>query len=233
MPDPENKCPECLFLDLEKVSILEGILKQPSANKIDLYFTINFNEQWENLIIGRVKFGIRGGELRLKLDNGKIPYASRSFNSPLSVSTVVEIELGQSSENVNEVGASLSVDKPGLTAKRNEKSTLGRKEKFQETIFNISTKGSEEKPTWVFKANRDDMVMIGTLTDKKLATMEIISNPYSITATFEISMRDVRLTDSEGLPSDISRNKWAWIERRIILWLLESKLKPYMSKVEL
>lgn len=61
----ENKLPDCLSMKLE------GILVE--SDRIDLPIAIEFNEQWESLANGRVKFGLKGGTLRLKLENGQIP----------------------------------------------------------------------------------------------------------------------------------------------------------------
>lgn len=70
--DRDNRCPECCFVDLEEKTITKGkgIFKRVSKEKITLELTINFNEQWQELGMGRVKFGIRSGELKFKLSNG-------------------------------------------------------------------------------------------------------------------------------------------------------------------
>jgi hypothetical protein len=60
----ENKFPDCLCMQLE------GILVE--SEQIDLPITIEFNEQWESLLGGRVKFGLKGGTLRFNLENGQI-----------------------------------------------------------------------------------------------------------------------------------------------------------------
>ena len=85
-PEPENKYPNCLYMELAGTFVqpnnpahlafwTTSIQKQP----IDLYLTIHFNEQWVSLDQGRVKFGLKGGELRLKLSNGEIPHESRAL----------------------------------------------------------------------------------------------------------------------------------------------------------
>ena len=152
----ENNCPECLFLDLEEKPVGKKGFFGSIPNKIDLHFTISFNQQWQDIGMGRVKFGIRGGELRLKLNKGnKIPYKSRNFNDFLLVATDSEVEIKQGRESISGVGASLATDKAGLTAKGEENQTASRQEKFHKTTSYISTKGSEEEPIWVFETNRD------------------------------------------------------------------------------
>jgi hypothetical protein len=61
----ENRFPNCLRIQLE------GILGE--SEQIDLPVEIEFNEQWESLGSGRVKFGLKGGILRLNLENAQIP----------------------------------------------------------------------------------------------------------------------------------------------------------------
>jgi hypothetical protein len=56
---------------------LEGILIK--FERIDLPITIEFNEQWESLLGGRVKFGLKGGTLKLKLENSQIPQKLRNL----------------------------------------------------------------------------------------------------------------------------------------------------------
>jgi hypothetical protein len=77
-------------------------------------------------------------------------------------------------------------------------------------------------------------VLKGFLKRAKLATLNAIALPCRIEATFEVSKRDVCLTDAEGLWSpDISRNKRAVLDRLIVQRLLEPKFKPYLSRAEL
>ncbi|MCF2150366.1 hypothetical protein IQ276_028840 [Desmonostoc muscorum LEGE 12446] len=79
-PQPlhENRYPDCLHMELEATPV--------KSNQIDLPVTIHFNEQWEPLLNGRVKFGLKGGELKLKLENGQIPYESRHLTERIELS---------------------------------------------------------------------------------------------------------------------------------------------------
>lgn len=61
----ENKFPDCLCMELEAIIV--------ESDRIELPIAIEFNEQCESLLSGRVKFGLKGGTLRLKLKNGHIP----------------------------------------------------------------------------------------------------------------------------------------------------------------
>jgi uncharacterized protein YjbI with pentapeptide repeats len=48
---------------------LELVTKEIDTNQVELYLTIKFGEQWVNILNGRVKFGLKGGELKLSLEN--------------------------------------------------------------------------------------------------------------------------------------------------------------------
>ncbi|MEW6494427.1 MAG: hypothetical protein AB1589_18215, partial [Cyanobacteriota bacterium] len=110
----------------------------------------------------------------------------------------------------------------------------GQTELFPITVCHVTTKVSEENPVWIFEEEMGEPVLKGLLQRVKLATLNVLAFPCSVEATFEVSKRDVCLTDAEGLWSpDISRNKKAVLDRLIIQRLLEPKLKPYLSRAEL
>jgi hypothetical protein len=49
------------------------------TQQLDIHLSLNFNEHWEPLLGGRVKFGLQGGTLKLYLENCEIPVASRQL----------------------------------------------------------------------------------------------------------------------------------------------------------
>lgn len=231
----ENRCPDCLYLKLNTVS------KSSAINQFDLYLTINFNEQWQNIIGGRVKLGLNGGELRLKLHNGTMPYESRGLSGSLafSIEKTRQDQAGRKTQsgikaelsNVGVVGA--WTPKAEVKASAGTEQTEEITDEFQFTTCQITTKGSEENPAWAFAVKTGEPVLKGLLKNARLGTLNVRA-PCSVKATFEVSRRDIYLTDAEGLwPSDISRNKRAVLERVIALRLLQSKFQPYVSQVEL
>jgi uncharacterized protein YjbI with pentapeptide repeats len=78
--ETHNLYPDCVFLELETETKNEQI--------IDLYLTIKFSEQWQNLLAGRVKIGLKGGELKLHLENCNFsqnyPILSDNFHVDIS-----------------------------------------------------------------------------------------------------------------------------------------------------
>lgn len=229
-PEPENKCLDCLYIKLEGIPVQSEHEYQDvgwastQTQQIDLHLTIKFNEQWEPLKGGRIKFGLKGGELRLKLENSEIPYEARHL--------VGAIELvGQDQQELQEL------DKKPLDSRRPFNFTInGNQPKelksplIQQPVSfcHVTTTVSEENPAWVFEAEISKQVLKGSLHQAKLATLNITALPCRVEATFEISKLDLCLTDAAGLwHPDISRNKKAVLERLIIQRLLEPKFKPY------
>src|SRR3712207_2716646 len=84
--EPENNCPDCLCMELEAVPASSEEFPDNRLPPINLHLSLQFNEQWEQLPGGRIKFGLKGGELRVKLQNGKIPLASRNLAGSLMLS---------------------------------------------------------------------------------------------------------------------------------------------------
>ena len=232
----ENRCPDCLYIKLT------GTPKPSISNQIELYLTINFNEQWHNLIGGRVKLGLKGGELRLNLHNCTMPYESRELTGSLASAiektrqeqagnkTHVGIEAKLSNVSVVPIPAAKTAIKAGVSTETSQEIT----DEFEFTTCQITTKGSEENPAWAFTVGTGEPVLKGLLKNALLGTLNIEVKPCFVVATFEVSKRDVYVTDAEGLWSpDISRNKRAVLERAIALRLLQSKFQPYLSQVEL
>jgi hypothetical protein len=208
------------------------------TQQIDLHLTISFNEQWESLKQGRIKFGLKGGELRLKLENSEIPYECRELAGSLELSLPKEKPESPGSKepkgrevhtapiNFSVNGSKVPAPANVMTAPRSSKNTLS-----EISVCHVTTKVSEENPVWVFEEEMGQPVLKGILNKTKLATLNVTALPCHVEATFEVSKQDVCLTDAEGLwPSDISRNKRAVLDRLIIQRLLEPKLKPYLSR---
>lgn len=231
-PQAQNKCPDCVYVKLT------GRFKLSPATQIELYLTINFNEQWENIIGGRVKFGLKGGELRLKLKNGTIPYESRELTGSLELSLQkkrVEQEGNKAQTEIEAVFSDVvATPAAGVKTKMKTEQTQGKTDEIHFFVCQVTTKGDEEKPAWAFAVETGQLVLKGLLKQALLGTVNVKAKPCWIEATLEVSKRDIYITDAEGLwPPDISRNKRAVLERLIAWRLLESRFQPYLSRVEL
>jgi uncharacterized protein YjbI with pentapeptide repeats len=64
--ESHNQSPDCFSMELEAIPV------SGSDDQFDLYLRCKFNQQEENILNGKVKFGLRGGELQLSLKNASI-----------------------------------------------------------------------------------------------------------------------------------------------------------------
>ncbi|MFP4008734.1 MAG: hypothetical protein ACLFV6_12120, partial [Spirulinaceae cyanobacterium] len=66
-----NRFPDCLRLDLTPHSL------EADSSPSQLYLSLKFDEQWQPLGQGRVKFGLKGGQLHLNFDDKAIQLSDR------------------------------------------------------------------------------------------------------------------------------------------------------------
>ncbi len=231
-PEPENKSLGCLFMKLEGILVypLVGNSKAPESTQNDqlkLHLTIQFKEQRELLVGGYIKFGLKGGRLRVKLKNAEIPLASKQLGRSFELAVQKKRQPQEASINQSNIEDSLP-DQPGVTT--NEPQTV-ETEQSQLISCQVSVKGTPNRPVWVFEVDKGGSVLKGILKNTVLATLDITAKPCYIEATFEVSPRDVHLSEAEGLwQKDISKKKSVVIERAIARRFLEKELKPYLSR---
>lgn len=77
-----NKYPNCLSLELTN----KCRENSQGIKELDLYLNLDFNEQIENIGLGKVKFALKGGQLKLSIGNGEITW----FNDDLPKLVLVE-----------------------------------------------------------------------------------------------------------------------------------------------
>ncbi|NEP54920.1 MAG: hypothetical protein F6K65_41530 [Moorea sp. SIO3C2] len=234
MLQEENKFPDCLTMKLKVEPVSTGIFSPRKIEQLKLYLSIQFNEQWVPMGLGPVRFGLKGGELRLRLKNAKIPLESRHLSGSFDPDVDKQRKQQESKENHSKVDASWDKNQPGVKANHSEKNTGGTTDGFHFIDYQITTKGSEENPAWVFEVKTGQPVFKGLLPEVELGTIDVMAKPWDIEATFEVFKPDVHLTGAEGLWSpEISREKDVVLDRLIVVKFLMPKLKPYLSKVVL
>ena len=241
LSEQENKCPDCLFMELEgsliqqEKQLIPKLFQQKKTtqSQISLRLLVNFNAQWEPLTGGRVKFGLMGGELKLKLENCKLPYEDRRFTSPFSKTVPKERQTQKNNKSKTEVKPSLG-DKAKVELSLTTEATEGQSDKFQVTEHPISTKGSESSPVWVFEEKTGRSFLQDQFGKEELGILTIIGKPCCIEATFEVSQKDVQIIELEGVyQKNILPEKRTTIDILLVKLLLNHKLNPYVSKVEM
>lgn len=254
----ENKYADCLSMSIKGVLVQPDQVqpkfpnpfaiilrkKKPTSielvKQIDLYLTIQFNEQTKVPIPGgEIAFGIKGGELRLKLENGKIPLESRELAGSLEHSVQKERQLKEGTEAQSGIKTTVVDMKPGLEANRGEKKIEEKTDKFQLTVYQVTAKGSETYPAWVFKVETGEPILRGLLKEATLGRIEVEGNPCGMEATFEVSKQYVQITDASGVWLKNFSFKQLDLEKQRVLdiWILKKflmpKLQPHLSKVVL
>lgn len=79
--ESHNRFPDCVLMQIEVVPKSSGEMKE----QCDLYLTIGFNKQWKSLLDGRIEFGLKGGVLEIKLENGKINLENPSIDEHFAI----------------------------------------------------------------------------------------------------------------------------------------------------
>ncbi|EGJ33992.1 hypothetical protein LYNGBM3L_22750 [Moorena producens 3L] len=256
-PEPKNKCLDCLGMKLEGMLIPPNKQKRKFWQKpskmpqINLYLTIQFNQQWEELLEGRVKFGLKGGVLRLHLQHGNIPYEFRELGGYIQLATVgnqqqqgpsCDLNHRPTDPNGNRERGGGNVTPEATQSQSHETSQLEYQpescktshETDQVSWCHITNQVSAENPAWIFEEQKGNGVLFGSLNRVKLATVNVTALPCRIQAIFEVSQRDICLTEVEGLwSSNLTRNKTVVLNRLIVEHLLVTRLKPYLSLMEL
>ena len=236
----DNKCPECLHLEISGEPVApesKGVFsrfKKSEPEAFSLSVRIIFNQQWLDFSFGRVKFGLRGGELRLKLENGQMPSELRNeaLKKILARELEIERQLGGEQEGKFQLEGSITPDlsKASLKGVREKRQKESQGDKFQLKIAQISHKGANNQPVWVFENRTGEPVLIGELADS-LGKMLIAGVPWSVEATFTHEMRQVVIMGLENLfKDDISGHKLNVFELGFAKLFLKHKTQPYLSR---
>ena len=199
------------------------------TEQIELQLTIRFGEQEIPILGGTVKFGLRGGELRLNLTNCKIPLENLGLTPQLPEKIAIESQVENSEGTENTLAATL---RGGITTKDNQ--VIKEVYKFKDEVYQVYTKGTDQSPIWVFQLQTDQEILIGGWQKKKIGILEVKDKPCTIKAFFEVQDEDIRLTSATGIWSKgIIRNKAVWLQRELLLREIKPKLQTYISKAEL
>lgn len=219
-------------MKLEAIPSQSEKQSQSTTTQINLHLTIQFNEQQEQLLEGRIKFGLKGGKLSVKLKNGKISLSSKHLSG--SYKLAIQQERQQEKSENQSVDTSLSEGKLEGKTNPTPKNTTGRTDNIQFTTCQVTIKGSEEIPVWVIGVESTESVLKGLLKNALLATINVKAKPCYVEAIFHVLPQDVCLSEAEGIwPQNISKKRRLIIERAIVRHFFKRKLMPYLSRQQL
>jgi len=223
----DNFFPDCLTLELESQHI--------EALKASLYLTISFYEQEVSILGGQVKFGLKAVELQLNFENAQMKLKDRMLGAPLTITSSTEVTKELSSEFQGGGGISLSekvfLPNASLSVKTGDKSI----EKVVAISHKIHTKGKSTSPSWDFTETVNDTPLKGLLRDVQIGIVSINQKGvWNVRVKMPFLMRDIHVRGSGGLwDENLTRNKFAVIERLIAKTLVKEKLVSTMGNGEL
>jgi hypothetical protein len=232
----KNHFPNCVFVKLiPKINVQAERNEQRSSSSlaintrqsVELELTIRFGLQEIEFPGGTISFGLRRGELKVKLENGEMPIESMGLVTPLPIEVIREVQ--------KEKGF-----KGTLGEKSNVEASNKATEKEAYKEYAVYTKGTEEEPIWVFSSKSQDEMLSGQLTKESLGVIDVATGPCKVEATFEIKAhRDLYIKDYAPLDrcmrvTDISRNKIALFRRLFLLKIILKRVQsqPCLSRVE-
>ncbi len=213
--------PGCVFLKV--------IGFNKTKKNMGIKLTINFGEENLTIAKGNIRFGLRRGELCLRLQDAEIPLEKNLLTAVLDEMILTDVELEKLRKNrsskASKTRAKLDLKSAGLS---NEEASVFVKEdsdslriKLTETQHQVRAEGSEKEPRWIFEAKGTAPVLLGGLIGKKIATIEYKGSSVSGNAIFRALQKDIIITELEGFgPTALS------FDKRKILKFLVARLLP-------
>lgn len=233
-PISENRFPDCVRMELEVVPVLPENpleLKAPVAKQVELVLDIRFGEHLEPLDNGSVTFGLKRGELRIKLDNGSVPLRNIKLSNLFSIA--IEKQLQQEDSTERQESGNITLN-PGATISSKQSNKNAATLKLQD--YQVNTRGTAEEPIWIFETKVDNQLLQGLLQAVNLATVNLTARCLYLEATFTASIpKDIQIVDANWLwTKKITKKKTAVIEKAMVRHLLEKVInqKAYLSRVE-
>lgn len=220
---------------IPREKIIDRIL-QREPEQLDLILNIHFGEHQEEIHYGsgNVTFGIKRGELTIKLTNAEIPLKNIKLEDKFQI--VVETELQEERGGEIQTGVQVVLKNPGVTASKR----IGNKklEKIKNKEYQVRFGGGTlNQATWKFEVTDKQEILKGQLRNTKLAAIDVKSRPCHLVITFNVNkLKYICITNGELFGSkDIVKQKIAVIQRAIARAWLDEILsqEPYLSRQEL
>ena len=169
-----NRFPYLVLVEIESVPVaIEQSSPSPTSRLVDLKITLQFNlTSFTESDGSSIQLGLRQGQLKLKLTNGRMSFGKRGFVPafPLAVKRTLERE----QTFVGNVGLGLGVERGTGTTVTTE-----------HEIPQVLLLGSDEEPIWQFQSHPDHY-LFGVLRQQWFGRIETDEQACTVEATFEI-----------------------------------------------
>lgn len=225
----ENRFSDLVFVKLiacspKSKSLIGNISSRKKDYSVELKLTIRFGTQTFPVPGGYIRVGLRQGEFKLSLRNGKIPLEKMGLVNPLQLTVEVEQQQGSGRESETTVA---------LAAGLKIKDSIQQATKLKSQASKVRNRGTENNPIWEFISNPiESPYLIGQLTDSSLGEVEVNSQPCNLHSLFTVNFQKDLHLEGEGLwPKDISRNQLAILERAFFNRFIAPNLQPWLSQI--
>ncbi len=229
---PDNKCSDCLFLDIDIVS--------KSKKKADLLVTAFFNYECVQVIGGELIFGLKGGDLRI-LGEGvelKEHIVLSDFSWKVDKQTRTAVKMGKKEASSVSAGAKVTGSGPGGSANLSSSSEAseeaGQEDQASYQVWQ-ATALNGENPGWRFLIKTGEHYLDGNISKQSFGRLKGDENVCSLLVRFTTEQRHVYVDVTAGAlwnrgDRDIRRFKVA----NLYLWhqVIKPLVAPYVSQVQ-
>jgi len=225
----DNKCPDCLYLDAQ--------LRNKTKRRADLHITAYFNYERHTVPGGEFIFGIRGGDLRLDFEKGKLCkfHLTSDFNYTVEKRGTSTTKTTSSRTRSSTFATTISKDPSGTREKTKEISEsqdLGRANEASFTAWQVSAIRGPH-PGWRFVVKDEQDYLEGNITTELFARIESRSPGNSMTVTFTTEQHHIFTNVTAGAlwkhgMRDIRRLRLG----NFLIWrTIRPMVMPYVSQV--
>lgn len=178
-----------------------------SPNWATIRATINFAVDRYDRGWGTIWLGLRGGEMRLAIDNGTMPLDRVELAPELPSSVEVDRTITQETSKTKAgkvIAKAEASANPSAQVSNEAMRCEAKKETISDKYRSVDNQvrfcGSDRAPKWFFKPMRGHKFLEGRMKDQKLGDVYLKKRPCNITATFHIRDDDLRFEAEEGRP---------------------------------
>ena len=228
----ENKCSDCLFLDAE---MSEG----SEQSQMRLNISAFFNYQVETVLGGKICFAVRGGDLRLDLNNIEMS----NFLVTSDFDWFVEKSTRIATKSTTKFSDSIEA-KAGVKGSKLEGNLRSSKTKSDSSESDMQDEAKYDSwqvtalqganPGWRFLVKTGGPFLEGNIKNEKFAVLKTVGEKGSLTIIFSTEQRYVFVEVTEGAFWDFGSRDIRQIKvANLYLWhkVLKPVLMPYLSKV--
>ncbi len=239
--DRNDRFPDCLRLSL--IPHWVG----PAELRLDVQ--LEFADMWVDWETSRYlflksqwrfRFSLSAGELCLDLRSLSSPPEKRNFRLDLPVSRQVTRSVFAESTSVVqgdkaiEGGWEKGLPKLKVTmSEGNPVTTVTRAtDSYSDTQISISSKGSDDAPKWVLRSRVLEGVLEGVI-NSWLATLQVLSTPFELTARFVTSFDGIRVLEVDSPEYADASPKRQRVLKAMMQRFVRETVDDWISKCEL